>query len=224
MLTSNGAAHQRLRTMIAPAFGRAALDGYAPKIVAQTRSVQDGWSVASAALADDLCRELALGVAVKWFYGFDVLGDAAELGRLVTQFVSTLTTCLASPTAAACVSVRNSHGGFAGSSTTNEREPMHRRMRSACCSCTRRRRCGPRPRRGARARGRAVHRGQRDHGDDAPVGAVPARSVPAHVGGCGRAERPCTRRSRSDPGGSPALDRLDRVLRESMRVQIAEVA
>lgn len=91
MLTSNGDAHQRLRQMIAPAFGRAALDGYATKIVAQTRGVLDRWPVGSAALADDLCRELALGVAVKCFYGLEVLGDAAELGRLMTQFVRTLT-------------------------------------------------------------------------------------------------------------------------------------
>lgn len=91
MLTTNGDAHRRLREMIAPAFGRAALDGYAKQIVHQTRSVLDRWPVGNAVPADDLCRELALGVAVKCFYGLEVLGDAADLGRLMMEFVATLT-------------------------------------------------------------------------------------------------------------------------------------
>lgn len=91
VVTSNGALHRRNRRLLMPAFQRAALDGYAADIVSLTRDLLAGWSLGRVVAIDDLCRELALCVAVKCFYGVDVKAGAAELGRTMAEFVRIIT-------------------------------------------------------------------------------------------------------------------------------------
>lgn len=91
IIAINGDTHRRHRRLMLPAFTRAALDGYHDDIVAVAAAALEGWPVGQEARLDTLTRELALCVAVKCFYGMDVLGGATELGHLAAELVETLT-------------------------------------------------------------------------------------------------------------------------------------
>ena len=94
IIAINGDRHRRHRRMMLPAFQRAALDGYAVDTATLTAAVLDRWPVGQEARIDALARELALCVAVRCFYGMDVLGGATELGHLAAELVETLTSPL----------------------------------------------------------------------------------------------------------------------------------
>ncbi len=94
MVAVNLDVHRRHRRLMLPAFQRAALDGYATDIATVTAALLDRWPVGQEARVDTLTRELALCVAVRCFYGMDVVGGATELGHLAAELVETLTSPL----------------------------------------------------------------------------------------------------------------------------------
>jgi cytochrome P450 len=90
MIVINGDLHKRHRKIMQPAFQKSALDGYATDIVATTRVMLDQWKVGRVSMVDDLCREAALAMAMKCFYGLDIGKDAHELGHLAAEWGKTL--------------------------------------------------------------------------------------------------------------------------------------
>lgn len=91
MVTINGDMHRRHRKLMQPAFQKSALDDYAADIVAATRVMLEGWKVGEVNRVDDLCREVALAIAMKCFYGLDIGEEAHELGHLAVKWVNTIT-------------------------------------------------------------------------------------------------------------------------------------
>lgn len=90
MVVINGDLHKRHRKLMQPAFQKSALDGYAPDIVATTRTMLDQWEVGTVSKVDDLCRAMVLAMAMKCFYGLDIGKDAHELGHLAEEWGKTL--------------------------------------------------------------------------------------------------------------------------------------
>lgn len=91
VITTNGDNHKRLRRLIQPAFQRSALEGYAADITSLTGELLDSWPQGEVAPVDALCRELALSIAIRCFYGIDVQAEARELGRTLCEFVRIIT-------------------------------------------------------------------------------------------------------------------------------------
>jgi cytochrome P450 len=91
VVTSNGEVYRRRRRLLMPAFQRSALDGYAADIVPLTREVLDRWPANGIVAMDELCRQLALCIAVKCLYGLDVKDGAPALGRSMAEFVRIIT-------------------------------------------------------------------------------------------------------------------------------------
>ncbi|HMV34056.1 MAG TPA: cytochrome P450 [Gemmatimonadales bacterium] len=91
LIAVNGDVHRRHRRLMQPAFQRAALDGYAAELTRVAAAMLDRWPTGAGVRVDTLTRELALCVAVRCFYGMDVLGGATELGHLAAELVETLT-------------------------------------------------------------------------------------------------------------------------------------
>lgn len=91
IITINGDLHKRHRKLMSPAFHRSALDGYEEDIVAVTRSMLERWQVNEVSMMDNLCREVALAVDMKCFYGLDIGDEAEELGQLAEEWVKYVT-------------------------------------------------------------------------------------------------------------------------------------
>jgi cytochrome P450 len=91
VVTSNGEQHRRFRRLMMPAFQRSALDGYAVDIAELVGTLLATWPAGQVASLDDLCRELALCIAVKCFYGLDVSHEARSLGATMAEFVRIVT-------------------------------------------------------------------------------------------------------------------------------------
>lgn len=91
IIAVNNEMHLRHRRLMMPAFQRSAQDGYALEIATVTAAVLDRWPTGQEVRLDALVRELALCMAVRCFYGMDVLGGATELGHLTSELVETLT-------------------------------------------------------------------------------------------------------------------------------------
>ena len=91
VVTSNGEKHRRNRRLMMPALQRSALDAYAADITQLTRELLERWTIGSVVAADELCREIALCIAIKCFYGIDVQDGARELGRTMAEFVHIIT-------------------------------------------------------------------------------------------------------------------------------------
>jgi cytochrome P450 len=95
LVAINGETHKRHRRLMAPAFSKTALDGYADEIVRVSEAVIDRWPRGAVIDLDAKLRELALCVAVRSLYGLDVINGATELGELAAGLLETLTSPLA---------------------------------------------------------------------------------------------------------------------------------
>ena len=91
IIAVNGDVHRRHRSVMMPAFRQSALDGYAREVAEVCEAMLDRWPLHEEVDIDVLSRELALSVAVRCFYGMDVLSGATELGHLAAELVATLT-------------------------------------------------------------------------------------------------------------------------------------
>lgn len=91
IIAVNGEVHRRHKRLMQPAFQRAALEGYAEELTTVAAALLDRWPVGQEAAVDDLTQELALCVALRCFYGMDVVGGMTQLGHLATELIETLT-------------------------------------------------------------------------------------------------------------------------------------
>jgi cytochrome P450 len=94
LVAINGEVHKRHRRLLAPAFSKTALDGYADEIVQVSEAMIERWPRDEVVDLDAKLRDLALCVAVRSLFGLDVLGGATELGELAAGLIATLTSPL----------------------------------------------------------------------------------------------------------------------------------
>ncbi len=92
LVAINGERHKRHRRLLAPAFAKSALEGYADEIVRVSEGMVARWPIGEVADLDALLRDLALCVAVRSLFGLDVLAGATELGELAAGLIDGLTT------------------------------------------------------------------------------------------------------------------------------------
>jgi cytochrome P450 len=95
LVAINGEVHKRHRRLMAPAFSRTALDGYADDIVTVTEGVIDRWPRGEVVDLDALLRQLALCVAVRTLFGMDVLRGRTQLGEIAAELLQSMTSPLA---------------------------------------------------------------------------------------------------------------------------------
>jgi cytochrome P450 len=93
----NGEAHHRHRRLMAPAFSKASVDGYAGEIVAAAEASLRAWPVGQTTDVSVLLRRLTASVALRALFGLEAGPDADELHERMTRLVS----LLASPAVAA---------------------------------------------------------------------------------------------------------------------------
>jgi len=91
IISINGETHKRHRKLMQPSFHKSVLDGYENDIVNVTRVMLQRWKVGEVNLVDHLCRELAIGMAMKCFYGLDIGDEAQGLGHLAEAWVKSIT-------------------------------------------------------------------------------------------------------------------------------------
>jgi len=91
IISINGETHKRHRKLMMPSFHKSILDGYANDILSVTRIMLDRWKVSEVNMVDDLCRELAIAMAMKSFYGLEIGDEAHELGHIAAEWVKSLT-------------------------------------------------------------------------------------------------------------------------------------
>lgn len=90
----NGDLHKRHRRLMAPAFAKTVLEGYADEIVRVTDGIVERWPRGETVDLDARLRDLALCVAVRSLFGLDVLRGATELGELASELLDVLTSPL----------------------------------------------------------------------------------------------------------------------------------
>jgi len=90
----NGELHKRHRRLLAPAFAKAALDGYADEIVRVAEGVVARWPMGQVVDLDACLRDLAMYMAVRTLFGLDVLGGATELGEVSAAMLENLSSPL----------------------------------------------------------------------------------------------------------------------------------
>lgn len=93
MIFMNGDAHKRVRRLLAPAFQKSALDGYADAIVSMAKLELDRWRTEATYDVAHALRELTLRVAMRCLFGVDVGASTEQLGTLAARQLE----CLASP-------------------------------------------------------------------------------------------------------------------------------
>jgi len=91
IISINGDTHKRHRKLMQPSFHKSVLDGYEADIVNVTRIMLQRWKIGEVNLVDELCRELAIAMAMKCFYGLDIGDEAHELGHLAAEWVKSIT-------------------------------------------------------------------------------------------------------------------------------------
>jgi cytochrome P450 len=90
-----GERHKRHRRLMMPAFHKAALDGYAPAIVAVAEGALAKWPVGQIADVATLTRELVQYIALRCLFGLDWTTGDRGLGRMAANAVELITSPLA---------------------------------------------------------------------------------------------------------------------------------
>jgi cytochrome P450 len=91
IISINGDVHKRHRKLMQPPFHKSMLDDYTADIVSVTRTMLERWKIGEVNSIDSLCREVAMAVDMKCFYGLDIGDEAHELGHLAAEWVKTVT-------------------------------------------------------------------------------------------------------------------------------------
>ena len=94
LVSINGELHKRHRRLMAPAFAKSALEGYADEIVTVTEALVERWPRGAVVDLDAELKDLAMCVAVRSLFGLDVLGGATELGVIAVELLEALTSPL----------------------------------------------------------------------------------------------------------------------------------
>ncbi|MFT3768796.1 MAG: cytochrome P450 [Minicystis sp.] len=95
VLFKNGEAHRRRRRLLMPAFSKAAVEGYAPEMVAVADEMMEKWPIGRATDVSALLRDLTIGIALRCLFGLRGQDGTDELGRLETALLATIASPLA---------------------------------------------------------------------------------------------------------------------------------
>jgi cytochrome P450 len=90
VLLMNGDAHLRRRRLLMPAFTKAAVDGYAPEMSAAACEATAQWPIGKVADAAGLVRDLTVAIALRCLFGLRAADGTEELGRLQTKLLATI--------------------------------------------------------------------------------------------------------------------------------------
>lgn len=88
LLTSEGDLHLRQRRLVQPAFHRQRMAGYGQVMVSYAAQTAERWQALGNGAAVDMAQEmmrLTLGIVGKALFDADVEGEAAEIGRALTE-------------------------------------------------------------------------------------------------------------------------------------------
>jgi cytochrome P450 len=95
ILFMNGDAHRARRRLLMPAFSRAAVEGYAPEMIATADDAIARWPVGGTADVSALLRDLTASIALRCLFGLDVRSGTEELGKLEVEILATIASPLA---------------------------------------------------------------------------------------------------------------------------------
>ncbi|MCU0263824.1 MAG: cytochrome P450 [Candidatus Nanopelagicales bacterium] len=90
LLTAGGELHRRQRSLVMPAFHRARIAGYAALMVEEAVAHRDAWQrrIEAGDVALDMAADmsaLTLAIVGRTLFGADLSGDAADVGRALTD-------------------------------------------------------------------------------------------------------------------------------------------
>jgi cytochrome P450 len=89
ILFKNGEAHRARRHLLMPAFSKAAVEGYVPEIVAVVDEMLSRWPIGRAVDVSALHRDMTASIALRCLFGLRAEGTE-ELGRIAVEILSTI--------------------------------------------------------------------------------------------------------------------------------------
>lgn len=90
VIFKNGDAHRARRRLLMPAFSKAAVEGYAPEMVSVADAMTARWPIGSTFDVAPRLRDLTVAIALRCLFGLRALDGSEELGRLETELLATL--------------------------------------------------------------------------------------------------------------------------------------
>lgn len=91
----NGDAHRTRRRLLMPAFTKAAVEGYAREMSTIAGEMVSRWPIGQTADASALLRDLTASIALRCLFGLDAQDGTEELGRLEVDILATIASPLA---------------------------------------------------------------------------------------------------------------------------------
>lgn len=86
----NGAAHQRRRRLLMPAFTRAAVEGYAPAMAEVAQAMTARWPLDREVDLASMVRDLTASIALRCLLGIRSTDGADVLGRMESELLATI--------------------------------------------------------------------------------------------------------------------------------------
>lgn len=90
ILLKNGEAHRARRRLLMPAFSKAAVEGYAPEMVSVADAMIDRWPIGDTVDIAPLLRDLTAAIALRCLFGLRALNGTDDLGRLEADLLATI--------------------------------------------------------------------------------------------------------------------------------------
>jgi cytochrome P450 len=84
----NGEAHRTRRRLLMPAFTRSAVEAYAPDVVAVADAHLARWPVGQTTNVSARLQDLTASIAIRCLFGLDPRGDAEALGKVAVELLA----------------------------------------------------------------------------------------------------------------------------------------
>lgn len=91
---TNGDAHRRRRRLMMPAFQKAAIDGYAPGLIAVAEALLARWPTLAPVDVAAKVRELTGAIAIRLLFGLDALDEKEQLAHVEAALLEALSSPL----------------------------------------------------------------------------------------------------------------------------------
>jgi cytochrome P450 len=90
ILFMNGDTHKKRRRLLMPAFSKAAVDGYAPRMMEVADEMIGRWPVGTVTDVAPLLRDVTATIALRCLLGLDMGRETEELARMETDLLATI--------------------------------------------------------------------------------------------------------------------------------------